>query len=350
MVPMRILLFVLISSLALAQSKKAEEVFKNITHLKGTPADQIMPSMQFIAASLGVECSFCHVQGKMDADDIDHKKIARSMIAMTAELNKANFGGKQTVTCFTCHQGMNHPNALPPVEGPFAARKAPAAAAVPAAQAKTADEILGRYIAAMGGEEAIRKITSRVQKGDMEVGNTATPIEIVTLAPNKRISISKAGSSDSITAFDGKSGWMGSTGRPAREMAAPESWAAGMDAEFYLGLRIKELFGSAPIRVGRAAVKVNGFDCDAMTAMGGNGLPVRMYFDRETGLLARIVRFTATAVGPNPTQIDYADYRESGGVKIPFRWTLARPNGRFAVQVASVENNAKVDTSRFVKP
>lgn len=347
---MRILLLsAVISCLAFGQSKNAEEVFKNITHLKGTPADQILPSMQFMAASLGVECSFCHVQGKMDADDNNHKKIARSMIAMTTELNKASFGGKQTITCFTCHQGMDHPNPVPPVEPPFAVRKAPAPAAA-AAQAKTADEIINRYIASMGGEAAIRKITSRIQKGDMEVGNSATPIEIVTQAPNKRISITKTGNNESITAFDGKSGWMGSTGRPAREMAAPESWAAGMDAEFYFGLRIKELFGGSPIRVSRNPAKVNGFDCDVLTATGANGLPVRMYFDRETGLLARVVRFTATPVGPNPTQVDYADYRESGGVKIPFRWTLARPNGRFAVQVASVENNANVDPKRFVKP
>jgi hypothetical protein len=332
----------------LAQSKNAEEGFKNITHLKGTPADQLLPAMQFMAASLGVECAFCHVQGKMEADDNNHKKIARRMIAMTMELNKANFGGKQTVTCFTCHQGMDHPNSVPPVEPPFAVRKAPAPAA--AAQAKTADEIVNRYIAAMGGEAAIRKITSRIQKGDMEVGNTATPIEVVTQAPNKRVSITKTGQNESITAFDGKSGWMGSTGRPAREMAAPESWAAGIDAEFYFGLRIKEMFASAPMRVSRTPAKVNGFDCDVITATGGNGLPVRLYFDRETGLLARMVRFTATPVGPNPTQIDYADYRDSGGVKIPFRWTLARPSGRFAVQVASVENNATVDPARFVKP
>ena len=274
------------------------------------------------------------------------------MIAMTADLNKESFGGRSTVTCFTCHQGENHPNRIPPVEGPFTTRRAPAVPAVPAATpppAKTPDEIISRYITAMGGEEAIRKITSRVQVGDVETGNTATPIEITTQAPNKRISVSKgAHGPDSITAFDGTSGWMGSTGRPARPMAPAESWAAGLDAEFYFGLRIKELFSGAPIRVARAAEKVNGFDCDVMTGTGANGLPVRMYFDRETGLLARVVRFAQTPVGPNPTQIDYADYRVSDGVRIPFRWTLARPNGRFAIQVASVKNNVVVDPAKFV--
>ena len=98
------------------------------------------------------------------------------------------------------------------------------------------------------------------------------------------------------------------------------------------------------------ATKVNGFDCDVMTGTGANGLPRRMYFDRETGLLARVVRLAQTPVGPNPTQIDYADYRVSDGVKIPFRWTLARPNGRFAIQVASVKNNVAVDPAKFSKP
>jgi len=70
-----------------AEPKTAEQVFQNITALKGTPADQLQPAMQFIAASLGVDCNFCHVQGKMEADDKPAKKTAREMIAMQTEIN-----------------------------------------------------------------------------------------------------------------------------------------------------------------------------------------------------------------------------------------------------------------------
>jgi photosynthetic reaction center cytochrome c subunit len=77
---------------------------------------------------------------------------------------------------------------------------------------------------------------------------------------------------------------------------------------------------------------------------------VRMYFDQKTGLLVRLVRYADTPIGRNPTQIDYADYRDADGVKIPFRWTLSRPNGRFTIQVAEVKSNAPVDDSRFAKP
>src|SRR5579862_1356812 len=68
--------------------KTAEEVFKNIQVLKGTPADQLMPAMQFISVSLGVECTFCHVQGKMDLDEKKPKQTAREMMTMTAAINK----------------------------------------------------------------------------------------------------------------------------------------------------------------------------------------------------------------------------------------------------------------------
>jgi len=77
---------------------------------------------------------------------------------------------------------------------------------------------------------------------------------------------------------------------------------------------------------------------------------VRLYFDQQSGLLIRMVRYAETPVGRNPTQIDYADYREAGGAKIPFRWTLSRTNGRFTIQIAEAKVNVPVDDARFAKP
>jgi hypothetical protein len=67
-------------------------------------------------------------------------------------------------------------------------------------------------------------------------------------------------------------------------------------------------------------------------------------------LLVRLVRYADTPVGRNPTQIDYADYREQDGVKTPFRWTLSRPNGRFTIQIAELTNNVPIDDARFARP
>ncbi len=342
--------------------KTAEQVFKNIVALKGTPADQVVPAMQFMAASLGVECSTCHVDGKPEADDKGAKKTARSMIAMTLEINKASFGGRLQVTCNTCHRGAERPVAVPPVldadlpgstpghgdTGTPAARggAAPATAGARGPQVQP-DEIIAKYVAAVGGADAIKKINSRVMKGEIITAGTKTPIELDTKAPNKRISMTHMGSGDSITAFDGGIGWMGSTGRPAREMSVAESGAASLDAEFALALRIKELFPQ--VRRGRP-VTINGVECDTLNLSGPGKPSTTLSFDKSTGLLVRMVRLADTPVGRNPTQIDYSDYRDADGVKIPFRWTLSRPNGRFTIQINEVKSNVAIDDAKFAKP
>src|SRR5580700_1213519 len=98
-----------------AEPKTAEQSFKNIVQLKGTPADQLGPSMQFIASSLGVERTFCHIQGQMELDDKPAKKTARNMMAMTAAINKEIFRGQLQVTCYSCHRGSARPVNMPPV-------------------------------------------------------------------------------------------------------------------------------------------------------------------------------------------------------------------------------------------
>src|SRR5437763_365032 len=130
--------------------KTAEQVYKNITHLKGTPADQLLPAMQFIASSLGVQCAFCHVDGKPEADDKPAKKTARDMIAMAAEINKNSFRGQRQVTCYSCHHGIGHPANTPPVLESDAPVRPPAAAPA-AGTAPTVDAIVEKYVAAVGG-------------------------------------------------------------------------------------------------------------------------------------------------------------------------------------------------------
>jgi hypothetical protein len=107
---------------AAAPVKKASEQFKNIQVLKDLPADQLYPTMHFMADSLGIQCVDCHVgiPGQVDGekDDKQMKLTARKMIRMTMEINKANFDGQNsnhTVTCFTCHRGSRQPLATPTI-------------------------------------------------------------------------------------------------------------------------------------------------------------------------------------------------------------------------------------------
>jgi hypothetical protein len=77
---------------------------------------------------------------------------------------------------------------------------------------------------------------------------------------------------------------------------------------------------------------------------------VRFFFDANTGLLVRTVRYTENPLGRMPVQIDYADYRDVDGMKTPFRWTLSRPNGRFTIQLNEAKANVAIDDSKFAKP
>lgn len=330
-----------------AAVKPAEEVYKNIQQLKGTPSDQLDPAMQFISASLGVSCDFCHVPGKFDADDKGAKKTARQMMAMTAMINKTSFGGRQQITCNSCHNGATHPAGVPAVES--SAAPAPPAPAPPANAAQpTVDDILNKYITALGGADAIQKVTSRAMSGVILANGTATPIEVLTKAPNMRVTITHNGASgDSYTAFDGKAGWMGSTGRPGRPMSEASSAASSLDAEFSLALHLKELYPQ--LRRGRAET-LNGFLCNVLTGQAPGRPSIRLYFEQETGLLVRMIRYADTPMGRLPTQIDYADYKDAGGAKIAWRWTLSRPNGRFTIQLSQVKANVPIEDARFALP
>jgi photosynthetic reaction center cytochrome c subunit len=332
--------------------KTAEQVYKNITALKGIPADELLPTMQFMAASLGVQCTFCHVQGKMDSDDKGPKRTARQMIAMTIAINKDSFRGRVQVSCYSCHRGAEQPVGIPPVQetdtpSPAEARNAPTNPTPAGVAPLSVDEIVQKYVTALGGEAAMRKITSRSMTGKITAMGSESPIEVLTKAPNKRITISHMGGGESYTAFDGTSGWMGNSGRPAREMSPAESAASSIDAEFYLALRLKEMFPQ--LRRGRPE-KIGDTVCQSLFGSAPGKPQVRFYFDNDSGLLVREVRYAETPVGRMPAEIDYADYREVDGVKMPFRWTLSRPNGRFTIQIAEVKANAPIDDSKFAKP
>jgi hypothetical protein len=193
----------------------------------------------------------------------------------------------------------------------------------------------------------MKKVTTRVMTGKILAEGSEIPIELFTKAPNMRVSVSHNPTGESFTAFDGTAGWMGSAGHAARDMSAAESAAAGLDAEFYLGLRVKELYPQ--LRRGRPET-IAGVECEVLNGAAPGRPAIRLYFDKNSGLLLRMVRYADTPMGRNPTQIDYADYRGADGVKIPFRWTLSRPIARFTIQIADVKSNVSLDDAKFAKP
>ena len=328
------------------EGKTAGEVYKNVTELKDIPADQLGPAMQFIATSLGVQCDTCHVAGKMEADDKRAKKTAREMIAMTMAINKNAFRGQTQVTCYTCHRGSERPVAIPPVletDAPVKPEARPSAPATP----PTADSIIEKYVTALGGADAMKKVTSRVGKGVITSSGKETPIEVFTKAPNKRITVTH-GAQRQLHRLR----WhhrLDGLGRPARARNVA-------CRRRRVGARFRVL--SAPAHEGN-------FHAAPSRPAGQNWGRPRPDAHRDAGRACRRCASSSTPIqgcccGWSATRrIRWAACRsrsttpiiaEVDGVKTPFRWTLSRPNGRFTIQLNEVKANVAIEDSKFAKP
>jgi photosynthetic reaction center cytochrome c subunit len=334
--------------------KTAVQAFKNILVLKDIPADQLIPSMQFIANSLGVECDFCHVEGAFDKDDKEEKKTARKMMTMMIAINQQNFEGKKEVSCNTCHRGNPHPQGIPVITAEL--REPVNTEAMEhehhhdhEAQMPSADPVIDAYVKAVGGNGAIAKLKSATEKASMAMGpGKNVEVEIYEEIPDRRVSVvHMPGGGDSVTAYNGSEGWLSFPKRPLREMNGDERYAAKLDAEFLVPSDPRKAFTEFK---SAKPDTINGKEVNVVLGINPNQPPVKLYFDKQTGLLVRMLRYANTPLGFNPTQVDFADYRDRQGAKIPFEWTIARPLGRFTMKVESFQLNAPIDGSKFAKP
>jgi photosynthetic reaction center cytochrome c subunit len=332
-----------------SKEKTAAEAYQNIQILKEIPANQLIPAMQFITYSLGVECSYCHVEGALEKDDKKAKQKARKMMQMMATINRDNFESKPTVTCNSCHRGSPRPFAIPIIaesgpKPPFESAPAEDNAAI---DAPPAEQIIAKYLDAIGGAAALAKIITREEKGTINISGRTLPIEILTKTGNKRLTVIHLPNGDSITAYDGSSGWTAAPNRPVFEIPSVEVVSSQAELDLQLPLHIKQLFeeikNAAPERVGDREMYV-------IAGLNSGEIAAKFYFDKDAGYLLRLLRYTKSPLGRNPTQIDYADYRTQGALKIPFQLTIARPNSRLILKIEEAKFNVPVDDKKFARP
>ena len=134
---------------------------------------------------------------------------------------------------------------------------------------------------------------------------------------------------------------------PVLALTAGELDGVKLDAELSFPSRIKETLSGW--RVGVPAE----LDDRTMQVVQGSrpgGALATFYFDSQSGLLVRLVRYANSRVGRLPTQIDYADYRDVSGIKIPFRLTVTWLDGLEKIELADVQVNVPIDAAKFAKP
>lgn len=337
----------------------AEEAFKNVQLLKGIPVDQFMDVMGFFSASTNLNCIDCHGAAagggwEYYADETPMKAKARKMMLMVEALNNGNFGGARFVTCYTCHRGNRLPEVTPslaiqygePVIDPNAVEITRQAPGVP-----SADQVFAKYIQALGGAQRVAGLRSFVAKGTYNGYDTEfedMPIEIYAKAPDARTTVIHLRGGDSITAFDGRAGWISEADKPVPliQLTGGELEGAKVDAAVAFPVDVQQ------VRSNWLAGTTQIDDRDVIVAegTGGGQQPVKLYFDKESGLLVRHVRYVQLPVGRVPVQMDYDDYRDVAGVKMPFKTVATWVDGRSTTKLTDVQPNVPIDASRFARP
>jgi len=378
------------AGLAVAQSTSpekplmAEQVFKNVRVLKGIPVDDFMETMGLISAALSFDCSDCHEGAGTDkvdwAADTPRKVIARTMVNMVATINKNNFGGRQEVTCWTCHRNRDKPLVTPALETIYGEPTLVLDDIVPRTPGLPSPEsILDKFIQASGGAQRLVGLTSIDARGiSSEFGGFGGGgnVEIAAKAPDKRATIvlfkEETGRGDQIRTYDGTTGWVRTPLNVLGEfqLAGGDLDGARFDAQLSFPGQIKQILTN--LRTGeptaitdipmshsqaavQAAIRKDGtagksVNVDVVQGNGPRGLLVTLDFDRQTGLLSRELRYSETPIGRVPTQIDYSDYRDVNGIKLPFHIAYVWLDGRDSIELNEIKTNVPIDEAKFGRP
>jgi hypothetical protein len=333
--------------------KTVEQQFKNIKSLTGAPADQLIPAMQYFNAALGVECNFCHVnqpQWAPDKDDKEEKRTARLMISMTEAINKANFEGKPEVGCSTCHGGHSHPVAVPPLfdeHNPKAHEANMHGGARP--QLPSVAQVLEAYEKAIGGMDAIQKLTTKTARATVTNFQGQTlHIELVQKSPDFTSSIMTLPNGQTRQQiYDGKNGW-NKGDRGVNEIHGPD--LAGIRTTSRFDRDFAPTAGLPNARV-TGIETIDGHECYVVRGQHPDkDFSERLYFDKESGLLLRRVSAQRTLFGPLADSSDYSDYKEVQGVKLAFTVKRTTPETTFIRKIDSIEFNKPVGDGAFSRP
>jgi hypothetical protein len=237
---------------------------------------------------------------------------------------------------------------------PVRAADAPASKQVATtAESKKTKEILQRWVDAIGGESAVRKLTNRVVKGTLELAAQGISLElkVESQAPNQRRTaiILPGGAGEIVSGYDGKGAWRSIPGQGVVELTGDEARAAKDEAQYWESIDFTLLYSKLEVTGSATAA---GEDCHVVEATPAKGKIQKIYFSKKTGLIVR-----RDGEGPmpdgtfGPTETYYEDYRVSDGMKLAFK--IRRPvpqEAAYTFTTSELQHNTAIAGSRFNKP
>ena len=343
--------------------KPVEQTRKNIQVLKGLKESELYQLMNFMAVSLGEDCTFCHVtKGKdpktnqniwlWESDDKPEKQAGRRMLQMVMMINGSNKVDfrPNSVTCFTCHRGQTTTVGLPSMPLAKSGHEGllnPPAPAAPVHPRPSVDEIFVRYLQAVGGANAADTKTMVMKGTRVASQNRNWPNEITWSAPDKVLSVATLPNGILRQAAAGDKGWV-LNGTNLQTLTAAQAANArhGLEDVFKV-VKVTRVPGMQLAGI----EKIDGREMWVVVTSTPEST-ISYDFDTETGLLRRRLTVNHTAVLPIPEQIDFEDYRDVGGVKMPFiiRRSAIDTYDSWTRTFTEIKRNVAVDDSLFAQP
>jgi hypothetical protein len=345
---------------AAQQPASAGATRPNLRVLQALPESQLFSLMNLLSDSLGVRCDYCHVQVApdltktpsnvggwlWDRDDKPQKRTARDMMRMVIELNAGAFKGEPGITCYTCHQGSTKPARtpmLPPPPGSAGSGTTPAPVPLP-----SADRVWSNYLSAVGRDGTIARGTGiRISGWDDRSEGRYGKVEIVVGDNGRyRATVSTPGGNLS-QGLDDEGGWVTTNDGRILRLSSGD-----LERLRRIAMRYR------PVKERPANLQITGIDRvedrDVYVAVAKID-PVTtstLYFDVITGLLRREMTTTETLLLPLQEQVEYDDYRDVGGVLMPFRVRTSdgAPYSTATRTFMQIQRNVAIDDALFRPP
>jgi hypothetical protein len=359
---MRTTLFLILIAAAAAAPAAAQQpgsagaTRPNLRVLQALPESQLFPVMNLLATSLGVRCDYCHVQATpdlartpsnvggwvWDRDDKPQKRTAREMMQMVIDLNARGFKGESRITCYTCHRGSPLPARTPPLPPPPGGGTTPAAVPLP-----SADRVWANYVTAVGRVDGAAPGTGTIISGwDDRPEGRYGKVEIV-VADRDRYRVTLTTPDATISqGLDGEVAWA-TTSSGVQRLSGADLTRMRRIAMRYRAMKERpaNLQVVGVERLADADVYVATARIDPITTW-------TLYFDVVTGLLRRETTTTETLLLPLQEQVDYEDYRDVSGVRLPFRVRTSdgAPYDTVTRTFLQIRRNVAVDDAQFRPP
>ncbi|MBL9134592.1 MAG: hypothetical protein JNK85_01925 [Verrucomicrobiales bacterium] len=224
--------------------------------------------------------------------------------------------------------------------------QSPAADATP-----TVDQILDRYMESLGGRPALERLKTRSIKGEVEMVSLGVrgKLEVQNKAPNLQTSkIEFDGFGTMREGYDGKVAWSAAPFQGVTEKKGGELARVQRTMWFPRELRFKEAYSRMEAK---GSAKVGSGEAWVVEGWPAAGKPDRLYFDKKSGLLVREESTVETSLGEMTFEIEFSDYREVDGVKVPHQHRIPKPESlNLRITVNEVVHNTELKDSAFTKP